>query len=77
MIKTTKLETLVATRYGVDALSCDALVVEWAAGVMAETDGALAAGRAWRKLNARRTRLGRYTATPRWGSPLYAAYFTR
>lgn len=70
-----KIENLIADRYDANALNCSALVVEWAAGVMAETDGAAAAGKEWRRVNRRREKLGVYTTIPQWGTPLYQAYF--
>lgn len=70
------IENLIATRYGANALSCDAIVIEWAAGKLAESD-VDAAGREWRRVNGRRARLGRYTTIPQWGTPLWTAYFAK
>lgn len=69
------IENLVAERYGVNALNCSALTIEWAAGILAETVGAEDAGKEWKRVNRRRENLGVYTTIPQWGTPLYRAYF--
>jgi len=71
------LETVIASRYGVSALECDANTIEWAAAHFAQTAGVPAAAKAWRRLNARRHKLGRYTRIPAWGTPFFAAYFDK
>jgi SOS response regulatory protein OraA/RecX len=78
MAKTTNkkvIENVIADVYGVNALNCDAIVVEWAAGRLEETHGADVAASEWRRLNARRVRLGLYTTIPQWGSTLWTAFF--
>lgn len=81
MMTTTKksparmIENLIAERYGVNALQCDHIVVQWAALVLAETHGVTVAAREWKRLNARRYRLGVYASIPSWGEALYAPYF--
>lgn len=68
-------EALIASRYGVDALTCEALVIEWAAEVLAKTEPVAKVAREWKKLNRRREKMGRYTNIPPYGSALRAAYF--
>lgn len=75
-IKPTIVEIL-RTRYGVNEMEADAITVEWAAEHMAETQGADVAGKAWKRLNAKRERMGRYTTIPRWNTALWAAYFAK
>lgn len=72
--KQTKIEDVIASRYGVDAMACDALTVEWAAEYMADAEGEDRAMAEWSRLNAKRRRAGRYTTTPRYGSKLWAAF---
>jgi hypothetical protein len=74
--KTTIVEIL-RTRYGVNEIEADAITVEWAAEHMAETQGADVAAAAWKRLNAKRERMGRYATIPRYGSPLWNAYTGR
>ncbi len=69
------LENTVSSVYGVNALTCDAITIEWAAGKVAETHGVEKAAKEWKRVNARRYRLGLYTTIPQWGTALYAAYF--
>ena len=66
---------LISSRYGVNGLSCDALVVEWAATVLAETVGTEKAAKAWKRLNASRAKAGRYTSIPKWGTAFWGPYF--
>lgn len=77
MTKTTKraLENVVANVYGANALNCDANVIEWAAGKLAETVGADVAAREWKRVNARRYRLGQYTTIPQFGTALWAGFW--
>jgi hypothetical protein len=70
-----RLISLISERYEVDALTCDAIFVEWGVLHMAATEGNDIAAKAWKRLNARRARLGKYTSIPTWNSPLCAAYF--
>lgn len=72
--QTVKIENVIAGRYGVDAMACDALTIEWAAEHMADTVGEDRAMAEWSRLNAKRSRAGRYTSTPRYGSKLWAAF---
>jgi hypothetical protein len=67
------IENLISSRYGANALSCDAIVIEWAAGKLAESDVNFAA-KEWRRINSRREKLGRYTTIPQYGSELFAAF---
>lgn len=69
-----KIETICEERYGVNALTADAIVIEWAAEHMAKTTGYEAAARAWRRINSRRERMGKYTTIPQWGSKMFAAF---
>jgi len=71
------IENLIADRYGVNALNCDDVVVNWAAHVLAETHGVTVAASEWKRLNARRYRLGVYTTIPDFGSKLWDAYFAK
>ena len=68
------LENLVANRYGVNALNCDAIAIEWAAGKLAETHGVEFAAKEWKRVNARRYKLGKYTTIPQYGTALFAAF---
>jgi len=72
---TKMIENIVADRYGVNALNCDAIVVEWAAGIVEGTHGAAVAAKEWRRVNSRRQRLGAYTSIPQYGTSLWTAYF--
>lgn len=72
--KQIKIEDVIATRYGVDAMACDALTVEWAAEHMADSEGEDRAMSEWSRLNAKHRRAGRYTSTPRYNSKLWAAF---
>lgn len=67
--------TVLTSVYGVSEIEADAITVEWAAARLAETVGADKAAKAWKRLNAKRYRLGRHTTIPAWGTPLHAAYF--
>ena len=69
------IENLIADRYGVNALNCDDIVINWAAHVLVETHSVEFAGAEWRRLNRRREKLGRYTTIPDHGSALWGAYF--
>jgi hypothetical protein len=71
------LENVVADVYDVNALNCDHIVIEWAADRLAETAGIEVAAREWKRVNARRHKLGVYTTIPFLGNALYAAYFGR
>lgn len=71
------LINIIRTRYGVDAMECDSTTVEWAADVMARTHGNEAAASAWKRLNAKRFRMGRHTSIPAFYSPLFSAYFAK
>lgn len=71
------IENLIASRYDANALMCDAIVVEWAAGILAESIGDEAAAKEWKRLNARREKMGRYTTIPVWASPMFNPYFGR
>ena len=80
LMKTTNkatIETVIQTRYGVSPIEADAVVVEWAASHLAETVGVEKAAKAWRKMNAKREKMGRYTSIPQWGTPFWTAYFAR
>lgn len=73
--KARALETTITTRYGVNALDCDALTVEWAAEHLARVSGDVSGvAKAWRRLNARRHKAGRHTTIPAWGTALFAAF---
>ncbi len=52
------------TTYGVNALTCDPIVIEWIFGRMIESHGIEAARAALRAVNAKRERLGRIPAYP-------------
>jgi hypothetical protein len=52
------------TTYGVNALTCDPIVIEWIFGRMTESHGIEAARAALRAVNAKRERLGRIPAYP-------------
>jgi predicted Ser/Thr protein kinase len=69
------LENLVSSRYGVNALNCDANVIEWAAGKLAETLGADVAACEWRRVNRRREKLGLYTTIPQFGSAMWKGFW--
>jgi hypothetical protein len=69
------IENVVADRYDANALQCDSIVIEWAADSVAQSHGVEKAAQEWKRVNARRHKLGRYTTIPAYGSPLYAAYF--
>lgn len=71
------IETVLQTRYGVTAESADALTIEWAAEHLADLVGTEKAAAGWKRLNARRYKMGRYTDIPRFGSKLHAAYFAK
>jgi len=70
------IENLISSHYGANALNCEAIVIEWAAGKLAETDVNVAA-KEWRRVNNRREKLGRYTTIPQYGTALWGAYFTK
>ena len=71
------IETVIQTRYGVSPIEADAVVVEWAATRLAGTVALEKAAKAWRKMNAKREKMGRYTSIPQWGTPFWTAYFAR
>lgn len=70
------IENVCAERYGVSALNCEALTIEWAAEHVAKTHGVAVAAAEWKRVNARRYRLGLYTTIPQYGTALFAAYFS-
>lgn len=74
---TKKLETIISGYYGADALTCDAITIEWAADKLADSDGATVAAKAWKRVNAKRERLGKYTSIPGYKSRLWDAYFAK
>jgi hypothetical protein len=69
------IENVVADRYDANALQCDALVIEWAADAVAQAHGVETAAAQWKRVNARRRKLGKYTTSPTYGTALYHAYF--
>ncbi len=69
------IENVVADVYGVNALNCDAITIEWAADKVAASHGVEKAAKEWKRVNGRRYRLGLYTTIPQYGTALYAAYF--
>ena len=71
----TTIETVIKTRYGVDAMQADAITVEWAAEHLAGIVGTEVAGAEWKRFNRKRERVGRYTTIPRYKSPLWESYF--
>jgi hypothetical protein len=62
--KKTMTNTNCETTYGVNALTCDPIVIEWIFGRMIESHGIEAARAALRAVNAKRERLGRIPAYP-------------
>jgi hypothetical protein len=72
-----KIEDVLATRYGANIATCDALTVEWAAEHMADIVGEERAEAEWARVNRGIERSGRYTATPRYGSKLWTAFSAR
>lgn len=70
------IENVVSSVYGANALDCDAVVVEWAAGKLAESSVDFAA-REWRRVNHRREKLGKYTTIPQYGTVLFSAFFAK
>jgi len=80
--KTTKtaritIESVIESRYGITEAQADAIVVEWAAEYLATLTSKEDAGKQWRRLNARRHRMGRYTSIPAYKSTLWDAYFAK
>lgn len=73
----TKIESIITSRYGVTLEQADATVVEWAVGHLAAEIGTEMAAKAWRKLNAKIHKTGRYTRIPSYGSAMFAAYFAK
>lgn len=71
------IENLIESRYGANALTCEPLVVEWAAEHLAKSIGKDKAAGEWKRLNARREALGKYTTIPSYTSALFAPYFER
>ncbi len=71
------LSSTIENTYGVSEIEADAVVVEWAATKLADKVGVDAAAKAWKRLNAKRTRMGRHTTIPQWGTPFFAAYFAK
>lgn len=69
------IENVCAERYGVSALNCEAHTIEWAAEHVAKTHGVAVAAAEWKRVNARRHRLGLYTTIPQYGTAMWAAYF--
>lgn len=64
MTKTTTFASICETTYGVNALTCDPIAVEWTFGSMIETHGIDAARAALRAVNSKRERLGRMPVYP-------------
>lgn len=76
MARMMKIETVCEERYGVNALTCDAIVIEWSADFLAEQVGLVQAMAEWKRINRKRERRGVYTTIPRYfGSPQWKAYF--
>lgn len=73
MPRTNPLATITETRYGVNALQCDATVIEWACDHMLETASPATVKAALRTLNSRREKLGKYNYSPRYGQALFNA----
>ncbi len=71
----TTIDTIISSYYGADPLSCDALTVEWAAARLADVAGETVGAKSWKRLNARRSKLGKYTTIPRYKSRLWDAYW--
>lgn len=74
MAKQIKIDNVLATRYDANPLTCEAIVIEWAAEHMADTEGEDRAIAEWMRTNARRQKAGKYTDIPRYGSKLWAAF---
>ena len=70
----TSIATVTETIYGVNALTCEAHVIEWAAERVAAVVGADKAAAQWKRLSARRNRMGRYTTIPQYGTAMFAAW---
>ena len=73
MPRTNPLATITETRYGVNALQCAALTIEWACDHMLETASPATVKAALRTLNNRREKLGKYNYSPRYGQALFNA----
>jgi hypothetical protein len=73
----TTIESILVSRYGTTLLDAPPESIEWAANKLAEETDVAAAGKAWRKANAKRNKMGIYTALPPYGSALHAAYFAK
>lgn len=73
MPRTNPLATITEIRYGVNALQCDATVIEWACDHMLETSSPATVKQALRGLNTKRTALGKYNYSPRYGTALFNA----
>jgi|266.fasta.fasta_contig_21_556398_length_418_multi_2_in_0_out_0_1 hypothetical protein len=65
------LATITETQYGVNALQCDAIVIEWACDVMLKTESPATVKQALRALNSKRS--GKYNYAPRYGQALFNA----
>jgi hypothetical protein len=63
------------TVYGVNPVQCEPIVLEWAAHKAIEL-GADAAdvAKQWKRINARRYRLGVHAPIPSYSHPCFAAY---
>lgn len=73
--KPTTIETAIRQVYDVDAMGCEALTVEWAAGRLAAKYGPEYAAAEWRRLNEKRARMGKHTYAPHHTSALHRAFF--
>ena len=73
MPATNPLATITETRYGVNALQCDAIVIEWACDHMLKTESPATVKAALRALNSKRAKLGKYNYSPRFGQVLFNA----
>ena len=76
MAKQTTLANVIETNYGVNPVQCDPIVIGWGAHKMLEAGASPAdVAKQWRKINARRLRLGVITPYPEYGHPCFACYF--
>lgn len=74
---TQTIETVIETRYAANAMTCDPIVVDWAASHLATLTSAEHAGREWKRINRKIEKTGRPTSWPRYEHPLFAAYFAK
>lgn len=72
-VRVNPLATITETRYGVNALQCDATVIEWACDQMLKTESPATVKQALRSLNRKREALGKYNYSPRYGTALFNA----